>query len=52
MGYFLLPNYPADTIHNIAFPAAIGANNTSDVFVEVNQGFVSETFETLDFQRF
>jgi hypothetical protein len=48
----LFTDHPADAVHNITFTASIRAYNSGNILIEADKGFVSKTFETLDFQRF
>jgi hypothetical protein len=52
MRYFLFADNPTDAVDNIAFAAAVWANNTGDIFIKANQGLIGKAFETLDFERF
>ena len=45
----MFSNYPADTIHDIAFTTTIGANNTRDAFIKIEYGFIGKTFKSFDF---
>ena len=45
----LLTDHPAYTIHNITLTAAIGPDNTSNTFIEVERRLVGEALKTLDF---
>lgn len=48
MAYFLFPDNPPDTVYNIAFPATIGTNDSGDVLIEVNYGFICKGLESLN----
>jgi hypothetical protein len=48
----LFAHDPKDSIGNIGFAGAIGANDGSDVIAKANQGFVREGLKALHFQRF
>ena len=42
----LLPEHPADRVDDVAFPAAIGTDNSGDSGGKIELCFVGETFET------
>jgi hypothetical protein len=46
----LLTQHPTDCIYYIGFSAAIGTYHTRNAFVKMDHHFVSETFESFDFQ--
>ena len=46
---FLLTDYPADTINDIAFATAVWANNTGNILVELHYSFISKTLKTFNF---
>ena len=48
-GDFLLTNYPADGIHDIALTTSVGTNDAGDTLVEVDNCFVGKALEPLDF---
>jgi hypothetical protein len=52
MRYFLFADNPTNAVDNITFAAAIGANDTGDVFIKVNKGLIRKAFKTFDFKRF
>ena len=47
----LLPHNPANRIGNIGFSTAVGTDDGGDVLAEVQNGFVRERLEALDFER-
>jgi hypothetical protein len=44
----LLPDHPADAVHDIAFAATVRSHNAGYIFVKAHQCFVGKAFETLD----
>ncbi len=44
----LLPDHPADTVHDIGFSTTVGPYNAGHVLVELNHRFVREALEPLD----
>ena len=42
--------HPADAIHNIAFPATVGAYNSGDTFIKIEYGFIGKTFKSFYFK--
>ena len=48
----LLPQDPADGVYDIAFSAAVGADDGRDAPAEVHKGLVGEGFEALDLDGF
>ena len=45
----LLPDHPANAVDDIALAAAIRSDDTRNAFVKADMGFISKTFETLNF---
>ena len=46
---FLLSQNPPHSIHDIGFPTAIRAYNTSDIFIDIDDRSLCKTFEAFDF---
>ena len=47
----LFAEYPADSVGNVAFAAAVRADNSGDALIEFQHGSVRKGLEPLHFQR-
>ena len=48
--YFMLANYPANAIDDIAFTAAVGPNNAGNTLIKMEDGFIGKTFKSFYFK--
>ena len=46
----MFADHPADGIDDITLSTAIRTDDTGDAFIEVDDGFIGKTLESLDFQ--
>ena len=52
MADFLFTDYPSYTIDDIRLATTVWTNDAGDVFIKVNNGFISKAFKTLDLKTF
>jgi len=50
MADLLLPDYPPDTVDNIALPAPIRADDTRNALIKADMGLIGKTLKPLYFQ--
>ena len=48
--YFMLANYPADAVDNIAFATAVWPDNAGNAFIKMKHGFIRKTFKPFNFK--
>ena len=47
---FMLANYPADAVDNIAFATAVWPDNAGNAFIKMKHSFIRKTFKPFNFK--